>query len=165
MRPTSVPSSGTNACRRITSSFLMRSCPGTVTSFPAPCTLSDMLPTMFLAYTWLPLTRRIKANWLLASTSRSRAALCVGVELSDTTADFVLQEVHISGVSTTARARLSVLAAAFKPVMCCIPLRVHAVVVFLFFIITVCFLVVNSVYVLSKRERLLMRKGLLKVKN
>ena len=77
----------------------------------------------------------------------------MGVELSDTTADFVLQEVHISGVSTTARARLSVLAAAFKPVMCCIPLRVHAVVVFLFFIITVCFLVVNSVYVLSKSER------------
>jgi hypothetical protein len=42
---------------------------------------------------------------------------------------------------------------------------VHAVVVFLFFIITVCFLVVNSVYVLSKRGRLLMRKGLLKMKS
>ena len=77
----------------------------------------------------------------------------MGVELSDTTADFVLQEVHISGVSTTTRARLSILTAALKPVMCCSPLWVHAVVVFLFFLITVCFFVVNSVYVLSKSEK------------
>ena len=47
--------------------------------------------------------------------------------------------------------------------MCCIPLGVHAVVVLLFFIITVCFLVVNAV-IIEGVDELASYQDLLKVK-
>ncbi|KDR51580.1 hypothetical protein HMPREF1991_02302 [Hoylesella loescheii DSM 19665 = JCM 12249 = ATCC 15930] len=105
----------------------------------------------------------MKANWLLASTSRSRAALCLGVDSLDTTDDLVLQEVHISGVSVTARAKLTILTVDFRPVMRCNPLRAHAIVVLFFFIITVCFLVVNAV-IIEGVDELTSDQDLLKVK-
>jgi hypothetical protein len=75
----------------------------------------------------------------------------------------VLQEVHISGVSVTARAKLTILTADFRPVMRCSPLRAHAIVVLFFFIITVCFLVVNAV-IIEGVDELTSYQDLLKVK-
>lgn len=62
MRPTSVPRSGMNTCRRITWSRRMRTAPGTLMSLPSPCMVMLALPTMLVAYTLLSATLYTNAS-------------------------------------------------------------------------------------------------------
>ena len=77
----------------------------------------------------------MKFIWLLASTSRSRAAFGTVVVGVVVTTVFVLHEVQISGVSITARAMLAILFVDFELVMRCSPFRARVVIVVFFSII------------------------------